>query len=182
MHVLSASRQHTYLSEVCLVLKVVAPSAGFMAMAPLIWNLASVSQPSTSPGFSVSRVISPVSSLIRYMSKTCGFLLFSPTSTYHDTWHDRSTPTSAAVWKQTHCGFQTLGFKFAGYLDLEEVQCLEAALPAVFMANEPQASYSCTCGVWQRYRTLHMYHRHIHVDYNLHVHGTTMRTAPRQVL
>lgn len=80
-----------YLFVLSLVLKTVDPSVGFMAMAPLILNSASVNHPNTSPGFSVSIVRSPVSSLIRYMSKTCGFLLFRPTSTCEYTCHEQVT-------------------------------------------------------------------------------------------
>ena len=59
-------------SVVARVLSVVLPSAGFIELAPLIWNLASVSHPTTSPGFSVSSTgVGSPWIWMRYMSKSC---------------------------------------------------------------------------------------------------------------
>ena len=106
-------------------------------MAPLIWNLASVSQPSTSPGFSVSSVNSPVSSLIRYMSKTCGLLLFSPTSTCHRTW--QSAPQPANI--NRHLGpsrWIHIHWVSDGRLYCQRLQCFGSA--DVLMASEHGAA------------------------------------------
>ncbi len=62
-------------------LRVWLPSSLLLANAPRIRNCGSVSQPSTSPGFSVSKAIAPLRRSTRYMSKRLRSFRFRLTST-----------------------------------------------------------------------------------------------------
>jgi hypothetical protein len=68
------------------------PPSGLKARAARTWNSASLTQPTTLPGFSVSSFSAPVESVIRCWSKNALFRLLRPTSTWSGNFSSRSTP------------------------------------------------------------------------------------------
>ncbi len=68
-------------------------------MAARIWKFGSVCQPTTSPGFWVSRTTAPVVRSTRYWSKTCRSRRLSPTRISLGNFLSIMIPSARMPWK-----------------------------------------------------------------------------------